>query len=110
MTTQPPPRESVITKEEHETLCKIFAKCGASEMIADLADVLEDLATMMKEDFFSSLSVYIQGLNSFSKGETQRHAAEGLEQAAKCLYLCQDWSTHLAEAAAFFEEVAKAPR
>lgn len=99
-------RESLLTREEHNTIEKALLRLnleGAANMAAFAGLVVDT----RKTEFFENLATYIAGLESLNE-QQRKAAARGLEEAAKCLHYIQEFANCIEEAGAFFEELETA--
>ena len=99
-------RESLLTREEHNTIEKALLRLnleGAANMTAFAGLVVDT----RKTDFFENLATYIAGLESLNELQ-RKDAARGLEEAAKFLYYLQEFRESIEAAGVFFEELEAA--
>ena len=99
-------RESLLTREEHNTIEKALLRLnleGAANMTAFAGLVVDT----RKTEFFENLATYIAGLESLNELE-RKDAARGLEEAAKFLYYLQEFRESIEAAGVFFEELEAA--
>ena len=99
-------RESLLTREEHNTIEKALLRLnleGAANMTAFAGLVVDT----RKTEFFENLATYIAGLESLNELQ-RKDAARGLEEAAKFLYYLQEFRESIEAAGVFFEELEAA--
>ena len=99
-------RESLLTREEHNTIEKALFRLnleGAANMTAFAGLVVDT----RKTEFFENLATYIAGLESLNELQ-RKDAARGLEEAAKFLYYLQEFRESIEAAGVFFEELEAA--
>ena len=99
-------RESLLTREEHNTIEKALLRLnleGAANMAAFAGLVVDT----RKTEIFENLATYIAGLESLNELQ-RKDAARGLEEAAKFLYYLQEFRESIEAAGVFFEELEAA--
>lgn len=99
-------RESLLTREEHNTIEKALLRLnleGAANMTAFAGLVVDTRNT----EFFENLATYIAGLESLNE-QQRKDAARGLEEAAKFLYYLQEFRESIDAAGVFFGELEAA--